>query len=340
MSGPDRFLGASQKLGLAPEQCVVIEDAASGVQAAKAAGMRCVALARSFPAEQLQAADLVRGKIADISLGDLTGSDVGPGRAIEVSPPTVQAQSTRAGPWGLWATMGLGLVIAGIYIGSQIALLIPFSFVAVATGHQETLMDRKKLETNGLFVAFMTCGATPVAVGMSCLFAWLRRGISLTDYLGLKPVPAKQLFRWCLALMALAVMSDGLTALLGRPLVPHVVIAWYKTAWFLPLLWLAVVVLAPLSEEVFFRGFLFAGISHSPMGGVGAILLTSLLWAVIHIQYDWYGVANIFTAGLLLGYARLKTGSIVPTILMHTLMNLAAIIQVVILIRFVGDANY
>ena len=115
-----------------------------------------VALAARDPSHAEHQGDLaeVRGKIADISLGDLTGSDVGPGRAIEVSPPTVQAQSTRAGPWGLWATMGLGLVIAGIYIGSQIALLIPFSFVAVATGHQETLMDRKKLETNGLFVAF------------------------------------------------------------------------------------------------------------------------------------------------------------------------------------------
>ncbi len=317
----------------------MIEDTASDVQAAKAAGMRCVAVARRLPAAQFQAADLVRGKIADISLSDLTGP-VGAGQAIEVSPPAVLAQSTQAGPWGLWATLGLGLVIAGIYLGSQIALLIPFSFLAVATGQQEILMDRKKLETNGLFVAFMTCGAAPVAVGMSCLFALLRRGTSLSDYLGLKPASGKQLFRWCLALMALAALSDGLTALLGRPLVPHVVEDWYKTAWFPPLLWLAVVVLAPLSEEVFFRGFLFAGISHSPMGGVGAILLTSFLWAVIHIQYDWYGVASIFAAGLLLGYARLKTGSIVPTILMHTLMNLAAMVQVAILTRFASGANY
>src|SRR5207237_5119902 len=59
--GPDRFLGAAEKLGLAPEQCVVIEDTAGGVQAAKAAALRCVAVARSFPAEQFQAAGVVRG---------------------------------------------------------------------------------------------------------------------------------------------------------------------------------------------------------------------------------------------------------------------------------------
>jgi membrane protease YdiL (CAAX protease family) len=100
-----------------------------------------------------------------------------------------------------------------------------------------------------------------------------------------------------------------------------------------------VVVLAPLNEELFFRGFLFAGISRSRLGGAGAILLTALLWAVIHIQYDWYGVSNIFVIGLLLGYARWKTDSIVPPILMHGLMNLLTTIQVATLIRFIGSAK-
>jgi len=75
------------------------------------------------------------------------------------------------------------------------------------------------------------------------------------------------------------------------------------------------------------------------MGRRGAILLTSLLWSVIHFQYDWYGVASIFASGLLLGYARMKTNSIIPTILMHSLMNLVATIQVAILIRFVDTGT-
>ena len=74
-------------------------------------------------------------------------------------------------------------------------------------------------------------------------------------------------------------------------------------------------------------------------GGWGAILLTSTLWSVIHVQYDLYGVANIFAAGLLLGYARLKTNSILPTILMHALMNLAATIQVAALVWFEGRGS-
>src|SRR5437667_1596362 len=57
---PDIFLAAARKLGLTPQECVVVEDAVQGVQAAKAAGMRCVAVAQTFPAAQLQAADLVK----------------------------------------------------------------------------------------------------------------------------------------------------------------------------------------------------------------------------------------------------------------------------------------
>jgi beta-phosphoglucomutase len=52
---PDIFLKAAQLLGFAPDECIVFEDAVNGVQAAKAAGMRCVGITSSFPAEVLMA---------------------------------------------------------------------------------------------------------------------------------------------------------------------------------------------------------------------------------------------------------------------------------------------
>jgi len=69
---PDIFLTAARKLGVVPGACVVIEDAINGVQAAKAAGMRCIAVAHSFPPERLQQADFVIATIAGLSLADLT----------------------------------------------------------------------------------------------------------------------------------------------------------------------------------------------------------------------------------------------------------------------------
>ncbi|HTO25612.1 MAG TPA: HAD-IA family hydrolase [Gaiellaceae bacterium] len=56
---PQGYLKAAQRLGRAPADCLVIEDAPAGVQAALAAGMRVVALPTTHPAEELAAAMLV-----------------------------------------------------------------------------------------------------------------------------------------------------------------------------------------------------------------------------------------------------------------------------------------
>jgi beta-phosphoglucomutase len=68
---PDIFLAAARKLNVEPTACVVVEDAVNGIQAAQAAGMRCVAIASTFPAERLQEADIVREKISQVKLSDL-----------------------------------------------------------------------------------------------------------------------------------------------------------------------------------------------------------------------------------------------------------------------------
>lgn len=57
---PDIYLLAAQKLGIQPEECLVVEDAVSGVKAAKAAGAKCLALTTSFAADKLTEADLIR----------------------------------------------------------------------------------------------------------------------------------------------------------------------------------------------------------------------------------------------------------------------------------------
>ena len=68
---PDIFLATAERLSVPAFECVVVEDAVNGVQAAKAAGMRCVAVAQTFPPDQLTEADIVRNTIADLSLLDL-----------------------------------------------------------------------------------------------------------------------------------------------------------------------------------------------------------------------------------------------------------------------------
>jgi HAD superfamily hydrolase (TIGR01509 family) len=68
---PQIYSLATERLGLAAARCVVFEDAPVGVQAAKSAGCPCVAVTSTVGAEQLQAADMVVGSLAEVAFVDL-----------------------------------------------------------------------------------------------------------------------------------------------------------------------------------------------------------------------------------------------------------------------------
>lgn len=63
---PDIFLEAARRLGLGSADCLVIEDAVAGVEAARAAGARCLAVMTTFNAEQLARADWVASDLASV----------------------------------------------------------------------------------------------------------------------------------------------------------------------------------------------------------------------------------------------------------------------------------
>ncbi len=65
---PELFLLAARRMGIEPANCVVIEDAPNGVQAAKAAGAKCIAVTNSTNAVNLQQADLVCESLEQIDL--------------------------------------------------------------------------------------------------------------------------------------------------------------------------------------------------------------------------------------------------------------------------------
>ncbi len=67
-SKPDPLilLKAADRLGVIPLNCLVIEDAVSGVQAAKAAGMKCIAVTTTNHAEKLADADVVLDNLAEL----------------------------------------------------------------------------------------------------------------------------------------------------------------------------------------------------------------------------------------------------------------------------------
>jgi uncharacterized protein len=247
----------------------------------------------------------------------------------EIPPELPRTEAVQAGrPWGPWATLGWFIVIAGASLFAQMLAAGVVAAIAVLRGEK---VDPQTIASDGNVLALGICGSAVAAFGLSILFAWLRKGISLREYLALRLPSKREFWRWLIVLLFFAAVCDALSALLGKPLVPDVMVEIYESAdWALPFLWFALLIGAPFSEEFLFRGFLFAGLRQSRVGGVGAIVITAALWAAIHVQYDLYGIGIIFFFGLLLGLVRLKTASLWLCVILHGLLNLIATIQVVI----------
>jgi membrane protease YdiL (CAAX protease family) len=84
----------------------------------------------------------------------------------------------------------------------------------------------------------------------------------------------------------------------------------------------------PVMEEFVVRGFMFRGWSQSFLGPVGSIVLTSVLWGMMHFQYDWFGRFWIFVAGLALGYFRWRSNSTWLTVMVHSTVNILILFMI------------
>jgi membrane protease YdiL (CAAX protease family) len=77
----------------------------------------------------------------------------------------------------------------------------------------------------------------------------------------------------------------------------------------------------PIVEEFVVRGFMFRGWSQSFLGPIGAIVLTSAVWAMNHTQYGWFGRLEVFVVGLVLGHFRWRSDSTWLTVMVHSATN-------------------
>ena len=159
-------------------------------------------------------------------------------------------------------------------------------------------------------------------IGIIVVAARLSR-VSISDYLGLGRPRGRYIVLGLLAL----VLSLGMTfaaawgfglKLTGAAQGPSV---FAPAAYALVLRWVASIVVAPLWEELLFRGFLYRGLAESRLGVKGAIAVTALLWALVHANRTWSGIAEMTICGLLYGWIRWRTGSTLTVIVVHTLNN-------------------
>ncbi len=165
------------------------------------------------------------------------------------------------------------------------------------------------------------------------------RRYSLRDYFALNRIPRRDLALGIAGLIALIVVFEAMERLFGIDAGSKSVAATYraaKLAGMLPALWLAVVIAAPVSEELLFRGFLHRGWAPSWLGVCGTIVLTSALWAAMHQQYNGFGILCVFEMGLLFGWIRQRSGSTTLTMMLHALNNVVAMSLIAVQIEWLS----
>tara|TARA_Y100000741_G_scaffold213361_1_gene162517 strand:- start:418 stop:1206 length:789 start_codon:yes stop_codon:yes gene_type:complete len=88
------------------------------------------------------------------------------------------------------------------------------------------------------------------------------------------------------------------------------------------LLFIAVVIIAPLGEELLFRGFLQQILEKHWKDVTKAVLVTALFFAMIHMNPYWF--VQIYILGILLGFLAWKTKSVLPPLILHGINNAMA----------------
>jgi membrane protease YdiL (CAAX protease family) len=227
-------------------------------------------------------------------------------------------------PWGRIVTFALGVV--AMLAGQTAALAVLTSWYGVS------LSGLPDLATDGVAVTLIIAASTPVELVLLWAFA-SRAGSNGAALLGwMWPKRSEAIFAVLVA-VAYIVIGDATSALLGRDLVTPFQSDIYRTAeaagW-LPLLWIAVVIVTPIGEETLFRGWLFGGWLRTPDDTGPVIVVTALLFAIMHVQYDWFVISQVFVFGLLVGWMRWATGSTIVTMLMHAIINFEGMLETAI----------
>ncbi|AGP48423.1 abortive phage infection protein [Psychrobacter sp. G] len=240
-------------------------------------------------------------------------------------------------PQPLFTRLGTLLLIIGMVVFFFISQLIGIYIagkLVLPTAKSATVGDIFFFGSNdGTVVSISIMIGCVLLMATSALVIRVRRG-NLKQYLALRPFSLAVGMGMIGLLLIFMIGSQALTYVLDKsplafvdPLYQSVSSVW--------LLIFAMVIVAPIYEELIFRGILWSAIAEqfiSPpdteyRGAIIASLVTSLIFAVIHLQYGIYEISTIVVLALLFCYARIKSGSLILPMLLHIINNGAAMWQ-------------
>ena len=185
----------------------------------------------------------------------------------------------------------------------------------------------EELQYDGDVLGVVTLISAIIICPLCFFFGQLKNGWNGWEYLGFRKVRILPVLFWIGMTFLMGMAFNFLGPYLGVDESPEFVRRTAASAQYPILLILGVSLGAPFLEEFIFRGLLFRGWRDSMMGVWPTIILTSLIWTALHIQYNIIILTWLFLLGILIGYARQKTGNIWVPIAMHAFNNALASLE-------------
>ena len=144
------------------------------------------------------------------------------------------------------------------------------------------------------------------------------RNIPISDF-GLLTLQKKDLFYGTIFLSLFIILEEIYMLALGIEMPEGFITFMLSEPLILGVI--SVIIIAPIIEEFIFRGFLFSQLARTRLGGWGSVCLSSLLWTIIHFQYESLILVVLFVFGIFLGYIRMAYNSLALPIALHAVNN-------------------
>jgi membrane protease YdiL (CAAX protease family) len=254
-----------------------------------------------------------------------TSSDVSAGvvaASLGIAAPAASAPR----PWGIWVSLVCYLLVF------EARPRLYDDFVKIS-GLQPVLEHSAVLHAIELLTAW--------GIGLAIIVLAVKlTDVPLRDYLGWIRPRGPDI---ALALGVIAALYAILVVLFLKAGDPVAVVKGYRTAiaggmspWWYVLRWWPAIILAPLVEESFFRGFLWYGVKFR-FGNGAAFLGTTLLFAAMHYNYwardgivDPTSVVQYLLMGSIFGGLRWRSGSTIVSMIAHGVSNASLNLSVMV----------
>ncbi len=228
------------------------------------------------------------------------------------SPPTV--------PWGIRDVIfAIILAAVGIVVLNLVALGISLALHISLKDNQDLVL---------LFVVVQDL----VVVTAAFLFSIVRYRVGW-DRLGLRayavPVGCTLAVVFLIGSYVVRIAYGLILKLFGYSAQPQQVLSYLdlRGAGFI-LSFIAAAIVAPIAEEIFFRGFMYGGLRRR-IGVIGAMVVSTLFFTALHLSIDLF--VPIFVLGISLAWLYEATGSLYPGILLHATNNALSLILLLVL---------